>query len=116
MDAATGPENHDWDQDNNPRKLMVRGFVCPRSTCGQSIMIRRGMLICSKEGLEVGQVAAVVLDPIHRKATHILLGRLPETRGYWLVPVDLIAGVSDENVRLSVSIQAVETLPRWLSV
>lgn len=73
------------------------------------------MTIQSREGLEVGKMAAVVLNGDHRNATHILLGRLPERKGYWLVPVDSIVQVRDESIQLSIPVQAVETLPRWHS-
>lgn len=95
------------------QKLMVHGFVCPENSCTLSIEVRRGMTILSNESLEVGQVAAVILDRDSLKATHILLGRLPETRGYWMVPVDLISDIHDGIVQLSIAGNAVDNLPPW---
>lgn len=107
-------------QDRNPiewtPKLMVHGFVCPESTCALSIEVSRGMSILSKEGVDVGHVAAVILDNNTQKPTHILLCRLPERRGYWMVPVDLISEVHDGIVRLAIPENAVGTLLLWQSV
>lgn len=98
------------------QKLMVHGFVCPESSCALSTEVSRGMSIHSKEGVDVGHVAAVILDNNTQKATHILLCRLPAMRGYWMVPVDLISEVHDGIVRLDISGNAVDTLPLWHSV
>ena len=115
MTSVSKPINQNSGTKNLTPKLMVHGFVCPESSCALSMEVSRGMTIRSKEGLEVGKVAAVVLDSDRRKATHLLLGRLPEMSGYWLVPIDLVVEVRDECVQLSISIQVVETLPRWHS-
>ena len=98
------------------QKLMVHGFVCPESSCALSIEVSRGMSILSNEGFDVGHVAAVILDSHTQKATHILLCRLPERRGYWMIPVDLISEVQDGIVRLSIPGNVVGALPLWQSV
>jgi len=96
-------------------KLMVHGFVCPESSCALSIEVRRGMPIISEDSNEVGKVAAVILDEETQKATHLLLGRLPEIKGYWLVPIDLISEVRDGAVRLGIRGDAIGGLPIWRS-
>lgn len=96
-------------------KIMVQGFVCLEGNCSIIIEIKRGMPILSEESLEVGKVAAVLLDNETRKATHILLSRLPEMKGYWLVPVDLILGVCEGNVQLRIPVDGVGDLPPWQS-
>lgn len=96
-------------------KLMVSGPVCPECSRTLSVEVRRGMPILSKEGLEVGRVAAVVVDGSDGKATHILLSRLPETAGYWLVPLNLISEAYVEKIQLSIPGEAVDSLPRWQS-
>jgi sporulation protein YlmC with PRC-barrel domain len=98
------------------QKLMINGYICPESSCALSVEVRRGMPIFSLEGLEVGQVAAVVLNGHQGRGTHLLLSRLPEIKGYWMVPVDLIAEVRGEAVRLSIPETAIEDLPRWHSI
>ena len=115
MKPPNRSENIGCDRSTTSLRLMVSGFVCPESGCALSIAVRRGMTIRSMEGVEVGKVAAVVLNGDRRNATHILLGCLPERRGYWLVPVDLIVEVCDEGIQLSIPTQAIETLARWHS-
>lgn len=97
------------------QKLMVNGLVCPNGDCNLSIEVKRGMIIRSKDGLEAGKVAAVILNNENLKATHILLCRLPGINGYWMVPVDLIAEVREEIVQLSVLDTTIESLPLWHS-
>jgi hypothetical protein len=98
-----------------PQKLMVSGFVCSESSCAHSIEVRRGMSIHSREGFEVGKVAAVLLDESGQKTTHLLLSRLPERAGYWLLPADSIVQVGSESIQLSISTNAIEALPQWHS-
>jgi sporulation protein YlmC with PRC-barrel domain len=98
------------------QKLMVHGFVCPESNCALSAEVSRGMSILSKEGGDVGHVAAVILDSNTQKATHILLCRLPQMRGYWMIPVGSISQVQDGIVRLAIPGKVVDTLPLWRSV
>ena len=107
--------NQEGDTPEVDQILMVSGFVCPESSCTLSKEVRRGMVIRSRDGLEVGKVAAVVLDRFDRKATHILLSRLPEECGYWLVPASSVAQVDAERVQLSIPGSAIDTLPPWHS-
>jgi sporulation protein YlmC with PRC-barrel domain len=115
MSYAQQSMNQDSDSTEWTQKLMANAFVCPESSCTLSAEVKRGMPILSNEGLEVGKVAAVILNGENHKATHILLCRLPEVSGYWLVSVDLIKEIRDKRVQLSISGQAVESLPRWHS-
>jgi hypothetical protein len=97
------------------QKLMVNGFVCPEGSCTLPVEIWRGMGIRSVEGHETGKVAAVLLKGEDRTATHVLLSRLPENRGYWLVPVEAITEVLEEEVLLSIPLTEIDSLPRWHS-
>ena len=115
MDSTNKFEDRQDGSQELSQKLMVYGFVCPESSCALSIEVRRGMSIHCQEGLEVGKVAAVILDCKTGKATHVLLGRLPEIKGYWLVPVDLISEVRDGAVRLGIRGDAIGGLPIWRS-
>ncbi len=115
MDSTNKTMNSEGSDPISAPKLMAQGFVCLESNCPMTSEIRRGMPILSEESLEVGKVAAVLLDDDTRKATHILLSRLPEMKGYWLVPVDLIFGVCEGNVQLRISENAVGDLPLWQS-
>jgi sporulation protein YlmC with PRC-barrel domain len=116
MRVPTQPKNQDIQKVESMQQLMVSGFVCPENSCDLSGEIRRGMLILSSDGLEVGKVAAIVLNGGNHKATHVLLSRLPKENGYWLVPVDMIEGISEQGVQLSVSETAVESLTEWHSI
>ena len=115
MSVTPVSKNNDKSQLVPEKKLMVSGFICPRSACVLSIEVRRGMVIRSKEGMEMGKVAAIVLDTNNQKATHLLLDRLPEISGYWLIDVNLVINVQDCEVDLSIPIAAIQSLPRWHS-
>lgn len=115
MSSTNKIKDHDNGSKILSQKLMVHGFVCPESSCNLSVEIRRGMPILSSEGLEVGKVAAVLLDNETKKATYVLLGRLPEMRGYWLVPVDSISEVGEGNIQLNITVDVVYELPLWQS-
>lgn len=95
------------------QKLMVSGYICAEGGCPLSVEVRRGMPIFSLEGQEVGKVAAVVLSNGDQQATHLLLGRLPETYGYWMLPVSRVNRVVDGRVHISIDSAAVDALPRW---
>lgn len=115
MNCSNEPVNQEGGSSELLQKLMVSGFVRPDDSCALYFEVRRGLPVFSEEGLEVGKVAAVILNGDSCIATHILLGRLPESIGYWLVPVELVAEVDDGKVQLSIPDGAVETLPRWHS-
>lgn len=95
------------------QKLMVSGYVCSHPGCALTTEIRRGMSVRSNQGIEVGKVTAAVLDDNQKPATHLIFDRLPAHQGYWMVPVDLIAGVEDEQLMLSIPVSAIDTLPVW---
>lgn len=95
------------------QKLMVFGFVCPENGCALTSEVRRGMPIFSTEGRQVGKVAAVVINSANHTATHLLLCRLPEVNGYWLVPVSWIARVKAEEVHLKATDPEIQSLPQW---
>jgi sporulation protein YlmC with PRC-barrel domain len=98
------------------QKLMVSGYISPKGNCTLKAEVRRGMPVLSIEGKEWGKVAGVVLNNENSQATHLLLSRLPEISGYWLVAVDLIAEIGEKKVTVSVSDDALQSLPRWHAV
>jgi hypothetical protein len=95
------------------QKLMVSGYIYPESGCTLSVEVRRGMPIFSARGSEVGKVAAVVWSGLDHTATHILLSRLPEIQGYWLLPVSWIEQVSTEEIHLHIPEAEIQSLPQW---
>jgi hypothetical protein len=85
-------------------KLLVSGMVHVEGLA-KPVAVRRGMSILAQDGQELGTVAAVVLEPGGQEATHLLLGYVPPTAVYHLIPLKLIAGIDDETVRLQVASQ-----------
>jgi sporulation protein YlmC with PRC-barrel domain len=71
------------------------------------------MVIRTNEGREVGKVAAVVIDSQSQAVTHIILGHLPETLEYRLVPAALIEEVDAEAIVLGIFSPLVESLPKY---
>lgn len=113
MFDPTSPTNQDKQPPQSSRKLMVTAMVCSETSCSFNGEVRRGMTILSVDGWEVGKVAAVVLEGDAQKATHLLLSRLPQESGYWLVPLGIVIEITSKGVQLSASKRFVDALPRW---
>jgi hypothetical protein len=94
-------------------KLMTSGIIQLDRAYPYLVEIQRGMAVHSLDGLPVGKVSAVVRNSSSQQATEILLDRLPEVQGYWLLPAAWISEVEGQSLRLSVSASAVEALPPW---
>jgi len=88
----------------NGQKLLVRGAIMRGE-------IWRGMLILDRDGLVAGVVAAVALDGASQTVSHILLGQLPPTAVYRLVPITLIDHIAGEHLWLQVTQTHIEALP-----
>ncbi len=99
----------------NRVKLMASGFVFPKGNRSRPFQVSRGMPILSKEGRELGKVAAVVMNSTEMRSTHILLSRLPEENGYWMVPVEWIEEVGGNSIRLSTGHESTGSFPEWHS-
>jgi hypothetical protein len=69
------------------------------------------MIILGQDEQEVGVVAAVVLDCRSKKSTHILLGHVPPTSDYRLIPLKLIDRIDGEKVWLRASSGKIGKLP-----
>ena len=98
------------------RKLMISGFICLQSEGALTIEVRRGMPIFSNQGIEVGKVAALVIDEKNQSPAYLLLDRLPEQRGYWSVPFELIVKVENDQLWLSIPASAVDAFTPWCPV
>lgn len=92
------------------QKLLVSGFVHLKPGCGP-VELRREMLILTIDGQEAGMIAAVVVNCHEREVTHVLLGRVPPTSEYRLIPISLISQVSKEAVWLRITVNGIEDLP-----
>ncbi len=77
------------------------------------ILICRGMSILTRTGNKAGFSAGVVVPLGAEEATHILLGRLPVTSEYRLIPVALIAQIDlgKEAIYLNIDCVAILQLP-----
>lgn len=83
-------------------RMMVNGRFSPLNN-SHSVNINRGMAVWTSTGAEAGFSAGVVVPQDSDEATHLLLGRLPITSEYRLIPVRLIARIADENIHLNVA-------------
>jgi sporulation protein YlmC with PRC-barrel domain len=92
-------------------KLMVSSFIHVEPMGTDPVEVRRGMFVLTQDGIEVGTVAAVVMDCHCQEVTHILLGQMPPTAVYRLAPVKLLARVEENSIWLRVDSQAVADLP-----
>jgi hypothetical protein len=113
MNTLNQTMNPDDGSTESNQKIMISGYVFTTDDSLFSVEIKRGMAMLSKEGREVGKAAAVILNSKNGKATHILLSRLPEISGYWLVAVDLIEEVDQGKIILLIPETALVSLPRW---
>lgn len=100
-------------ENGDRRRLMIRGVLpaqMPRETCG---LVERGMPILSREGRQVGKVAAVSVDE-QGAVDAILLSRLPLKMAYRIVPARVVTAVRNHEVVLAVNDDAIEGLEKHL--
>ena len=91
-------------------KLLVSGLVKLEQK-NDSVELRRGMAILLQDEYAAGAVAAIVLDCQSQEVTHILLGQVPPTSDYRLIPLSLIDRIDRETVWLRASVADIEKLP-----
>lgn len=93
-----------------PSKLLVSGLV----QLGKDpalVELRRGMPIWTQGDHQVGLVAGVIEDCQTSKLTHIMLGNVPPTSTYHLVPLDLVDMCDGEAVWLGIDLADLDSLP-----
>ncbi|MFQ5401022.1 MAG: hypothetical protein ACE5E7_15665 [Anaerolineae bacterium] len=90
--------------------MIIKCRLRLRRVDDSSVEVRRCMRVRSCDGREVGFVAAVMIDELKQEATHVLLGRLPVTPIYRLIPIHLIDQIDEETVHLNIQSNAVEEL------
>jgi len=93
------------------QKLMASSLVYLEQM-HDPVQVQRGMMILGQDEQAAGVVAAVVLDCHSQRVTHILLGHLPPTTEYRLVPLKLIGRLDGETVWLRASSEEIEKLPQ----
>lgn len=98
--------------DDGQRHLMIKGVLTvddtPRDTC---VIVERGMPVLSREGREIGKVAAVSVDG-KKVVDAILLSRLPSQMEYLIIPTDLVTAVRDRAVSLAIGEDAIHSLEK----
>ena len=94
----------------NQTRMMVSGQICLKGGGGVPVEVRRCMAVLSCNGRELGMVAAVCLDPNTQDVASVLLGRLPVTADYRLIPIVLIDSVSEDAVHLRITAESVGEL------
>jgi hypothetical protein len=73
--------------------------------------LARGMPVLAQDGSTAGVVAAVVLTGPAKRITHLLLGQVPPTAVYRLVPIALIDHVAGERLWLQINQAQIHSLP-----
>jgi len=90
--------------------MMVAGQVRLMGAESWAVEIRRCMTVISEDGCELGIVAAVCRDCHKENVFAVLLGRLPVTADYRLIPIALIDHVSADAVHLRISAESAQEL------
>ncbi|MBK8989915.1 MAG: hypothetical protein IPM39_28275 [Chloroflexi bacterium] len=75
--------------------------------------VARGMLVLAQNGRMAGAVAAVVQSGPTQNVSHILLGQIPPTAVYRLIPLDLLDRLDEDRIWLRASWQQIATLPPY---
>ncbi|MFO7682839.1 MAG: hypothetical protein R6X34_22600 [Chloroflexota bacterium] len=88
------------------KRLLVRGRI---DRVGGEVT--RGMPVLAQDGSMVGAVAAVVQSGPTRTITHLLLGQVPPTAVYRLIPLDLLDRVDGDRIWLHTTRQQIAVLP-----
>ncbi len=92
------------------RKLLVSGVVKWGENNHES-ELQRGMTVRAKDGVKTGVVAALVLNCHLKEITHVLMGYVPPTTVYRLIPLSVIARIDCEDVWLRATAAEVASLP-----
>lgn len=96
------------------QRLMISGVLTLAQPEGARAIVERGMSILSREGGEVGKVAAVSVSQ-ERAVESILLARFPEKMEYRIVPVNQVAAIHEQSLVLTLTAAQIEGLERWSS-
>ncbi len=92
------------------QKLLISGFIT-LTPDSDPTLLQRGMAVLAQDKVDVGAVAAVVLNCGRQELTHFLLGQIPPTAVYRLIPLSLIDRLDGEMVWLHIPSDKVSTLP-----
>jgi hypothetical protein len=94
------------------RQLMVSGVLALEEPSGTCAIVERGMPILSRDGQEMGRVAAVRVDG-KQAVEAILLSRLPLKMEYRVVPAGHVVAVCDRQLNLDMASGEIDSLQKW---
>ena len=94
----------------NQVRMMITGQVHLDGLDSSAVEVRRCMPVLSCDGRELGMVAAVCLEAHAQDIAAVLLGRLPVTADYRLIPIRLIDRVCADVVHLRITAESAERL------
>lgn len=87
------------------QRLLVRGRIDQMG--GE---VTRGMPVLAQDGSMVGAVAAVVQSGPTRTTTHLLLGQVPPTAVYRLIPLNFLDRIDGDRIWLCATRQQIAAL------
>ncbi len=93
---------------------MVNGRIHLLHNPNISIELHRGMMILTHDGKEAGFSAGIVINE-DEETVFVLLGRLPVTSEYRLIPIEHIDRINGENIHLSLNCDGVMDLQLYQS-
>ncbi|HRQ38116.1 MAG TPA: hypothetical protein PLD25_09395 [Chloroflexota bacterium] len=93
------------------QKMMEQGSIPAGQTAVATTEVWRGMRVLAQDGSPVGMVAAVVVTAPTQAISHILLGQVPPTAVYRLIPIDLLDRLDGERLWLRVLPHQITALP-----
>jgi hypothetical protein len=102
---------HTDDPPRNPGQKLLVSHAIRLQHAANLVEVERGMRLVAQDSVEVGAVAALVFDCAGQEVTHILLGYLPPTAVYRLIPLSLVDRVEGALVRLKVGSAECAHLP-----
>lgn len=92
--------------------LMVSGVLALAEPSGACAIVERGMPILSRDGQEMGRVAAVRVDG-NQAVEAILLSRLPLKMEYRVVPAGRVAAAGGGQLILDMASGEIDGLQKW---
>lgn len=88
------------------QRLLVSGWIDVLDN-----VVSRGMPVLAAGGDGVGVVAAVVQNNLTQTTTHILLGQVPPTAVYRLIPTGLLDRLEGDHLWLRATPAQITALP-----
>jgi hypothetical protein len=92
-------------------RLMAEGTI-KLDDLAEPVKIERGRIVRTSDDQELGRVAALLVDG-SGETRGLLLSRLPGMAGYYLMPVDFVAGIEPGRVRVRLLSTEGDLLPAW---